>query len=148
MYNDLISRFEAIEAIASVDETNGTEKVFSGRQINTILSNIPSAAQVTSKLKKPCDSLLTGDSGERKEQKSKLEQAAEFVKGYTEWLEKLVVDSELFEWLCGDMNDPEWCEDICRYSSIQSGCLRHLYETISKTETVADPKTERGGESE
>lgn len=50
-----------------------TEKVFSGRQINTILSNIPSAAQVTSKQKKTCDSLLTGDPEDCKEQKSKLD---------------------------------------------------------------------------
>lgn len=42
------------------------------------------AEQVTGKLKKPCDSLLTGDSDECKEQKSKLE-SAETVQG--EWIE-------------------------------------------------------------
>ena len=42
-----------------------------------VLEAIPSAEaeQVTGKLKKPCDSLLTGDSDECKEQKSKLESA-------------------------------------------------------------------------
>ena len=38
-----------------------------------IIRATPSAEQVTSKLKKPCDSLLTDDSAECKEQKSKLD---------------------------------------------------------------------------
>ena len=44
------------------------------------LEAIPSAEQVTSKLKNPCDSLLTEDSADAKEQKSKLE-SAEAVQG-------------------------------------------------------------------
>lgn len=47
---------------------------------------------------------------------------------YVEWLEKLIVDAETFEWLCEDTNDKEWCEDNCHYSSIQAECLRHLYD--------------------
>jgi hypothetical protein len=39
----LISREDAIEAIASRDETDGTVKVFTGRQVNQILSALPSA---------------------------------------------------------------------------------------------------------
>lgn len=38
---DTISRQGAIEAIASKDETDGTEKVFTGRQVNKILSELP-----------------------------------------------------------------------------------------------------------
>jgi len=41
--SDLISREDAIEAIASRDETDGTVKVFTGRQVNQILSALPSA---------------------------------------------------------------------------------------------------------
>ena len=42
--SDLISRADAIEAIASRDETDGTVKVFTGQEINEILSVLPSAA--------------------------------------------------------------------------------------------------------
>lgn len=45
--SDLISREDAIEAVASVDETNGTVKVFTGRQVNGILSALPSAEAET-----------------------------------------------------------------------------------------------------
>ena len=44
--------------------------------------------------------------------------SAEAVQGYTEWLEKIIVDAETFEWLCEDTNDKEWCEENCHYSSI------------------------------
>ena len=57
--------------------------------------------------------------------------SAEALQGYTEWLEKIIVDAETFEWLCEDTNDKEWCEENCHYSSIQAECLRHLYE-VSK----------------
>lgn len=40
--SDLISRADAIEAIASRDETDGTVKVFTGREVNEILSALPS----------------------------------------------------------------------------------------------------------
>ena len=54
------------------------------------------------------------------------------VQGYTEWLEKIIVDNEgANEWLCEDTPDLGWCEDRCHYSSIQVECLRHLYE-VSK----------------
>lgn len=55
--------------------------------------------------------------------------SADAVQGYTEWLEKIIVDSETFEWLCEDTTDKEWCEKNCKYDSIQAECLRHLYET-------------------
>ena len=57
--------------------------------------------------------------------------SAETVHGYTEWLEKNIVEAETFEWLCEDTTDEEWCEKNCKYSSIQAECLRHLYE-VSK----------------
>ena len=40
---DLISRADAIEAVASADETNGTVKVFSGFEVIDILKELPSA---------------------------------------------------------------------------------------------------------
>lgn len=45
--DDLISRQDAIEAIASRDETNGTVKVFTGRQVNEILESLPTAEPKT-----------------------------------------------------------------------------------------------------
>ena len=41
--SDLISRADAIEIIASHDETNGTEKVCTGREITDLLASLPSA---------------------------------------------------------------------------------------------------------
>ena len=60
--------------------------------------------------------------------------------GYVEWLEKLIVDSETFEWLCEDTNDREWCEKNCNYSSIQAECLRHLYKDKPSAEAVPQLK--------
>lgn len=58
--------------------------------------------------------------------------SADAEQGYTEWLEKIIVDNEgANEWLCEDTQDMEWCEKNCHYSSIQAECLRHLYE-VSK----------------
>ena len=45
--SDLISRADAIEAIASRDETDRTVKVFTGREVNEILSALPSADVVS-----------------------------------------------------------------------------------------------------
>lgn len=56
---------------------------------------------------------------------------AEARQGYTEWLEKIIVEAETIVWPCEDTNDKEWCENNCHYSSIQAECLRHLYE-VSK----------------
>lgn len=39
--NDLISRAAAIEEIARRDTTNGTVKVYSGLEVNAILSDLP-----------------------------------------------------------------------------------------------------------
>ena len=54
--------------------------------------------------------------------------SAKAVQGYTEWLEKIIVEAETYEWLCEDTTDKEWCEKNCNYASIQAECLRHLYE--------------------
>ena len=47
--SELISRADAIEAIASRDETDGTVKVFTGREVNEILSALPSTEPKTGK---------------------------------------------------------------------------------------------------
>ena len=62
--SDLISRADAIEAVREVVIDNDAVEA---------LKALPSAEQVTSKLNNPCDSLLTDDSAECKEQKSKLD---------------------------------------------------------------------------
>lgn len=86
---DLISRADAIEAVCDVvmDEFN-TSATWGYDVAEKALSALPSAEQVTGKLKKPCDSLLTGDSDECKEQKSKLE-SAEAVQGWIPCSERL-----------------------------------------------------------
>ena len=43
---DLISRAEAIEEIARRDTTNGTVKVYSGIEVNAILSDLPAVDAV------------------------------------------------------------------------------------------------------
>lgn len=53
------------------------------------------------------------------------------VSDYAKWLEDIIVKAETLEWLCEDTNDKEWCDENCRYKSIQAECLRHLYE-VSK----------------
>ena len=55
--DDLISRQDAIEAIASRDETNGTVKVFTGRQVNEILASLPAADRPRGEWI-PCDERL------------------------------------------------------------------------------------------
>lgn len=74
---DLISRADAIEAVenlqteqwidSDIDYNNGLESAVAE------IKALPSAEQVTSKLKNPCDSLLKADSESCKEQKSKLD---------------------------------------------------------------------------
>lgn len=72
------------------------------------------------------------DDGQKMMDRIKALPSADAEKGYTEWLEKIIVDNEgANEWLCEDTPDMEWCEKNCHYSSIQAECLRHLYE-VSK----------------
>lgn len=82
--SDYISRADAIEAVAEewLSEASAESPYVNDNDIDRyrelaeeLFSDIPSAEQVASKLKKPCDSLLTDDSAECKEQKSKLESA-------------------------------------------------------------------------
>lgn len=76
--SDYISRADAIEAVCewgTNEERKGnlTATMVSVKQcVADILFALPSAEQVTGKLKKPCDSLLTDDKDGSKEQKSKL----------------------------------------------------------------------------
>ena len=67
---DLISRQDAINAVENTDCELTTKD---WEELTGALKSLPSAEQVTGKLKNPCDSLLTDDSGVRKEQKSKLD---------------------------------------------------------------------------
>ena len=77
--NDVINRADAIKAVAehfSFDD--GCSNIYKDIDYykgiaEHILKNVPSAKQVTSKLKNHCDSLLTEESNGSKEQKSKLD---------------------------------------------------------------------------
>ncbi len=80
---DLISRADAIEAVRLESAKRGSL----GRgDILNVLSALPSAEQVTSKLNNHCNSLLTDESNGSKEHKSKLDlisraEAIEELKG-------------------------------------------------------------------
>ena len=123
---DLISRDDAIR------ELNGACSNWEDdAKVQEIVMALPSAEAVSRKAKccpiaETCMSIDCPVSSEYIGRPS-----AEAVQGYTEWLEKIIVDAETFEWLCEDTTDKEWCEDNCHYSSIQAECLRHLYE-VSK----------------
>ena len=73
--SDLISRADAIEAVE-----NNSYGMGSRASVKAIKA-LPSVEQVTSKLKNPCDSLLTEDSEDSKEQKSKLDHDREWIIG-------------------------------------------------------------------
>jgi hypothetical protein len=79
---DYIKRADAIAYIDRIINS-GLGRNKSLEYIHKYISSLPSAEaeQVTSKLKKPCDSLLTDDSAECKEQKSKLEHDREWIIG-------------------------------------------------------------------
>ena len=66
---DLINRADAIEAVFAVSRRVPTMAI----RAKYALESLPSAEHVTGKLKNPCDSLLTEDNAECKEQKSKLD---------------------------------------------------------------------------
>lgn len=87
---DLISRADAIGAVRKLIEepskyytqyNNGIEDSVKA------LSALPSAEQVTGKLKNPCDSLLKDDSEDSKEQKSKLDliSRGDLISDLEEW---------------------------------------------------------------
>ena len=64
---DTIARQDAIEAIASKDETDGTEKVFTGRQVNKILSELPpSKPKKYTRTILECTKILKGEVDEGK----------------------------------------------------------------------------------
>ena len=69
---DLISRADAMGAVQDHFNADGFKGYDDGQKFMDRIKALPSAEQVTGKLKNPCDSLLTEDSDERKGQKSKL----------------------------------------------------------------------------
>ena len=121
--DDLIRRADAIEALEAnkSDWDNDYNRPIE-KDIQS-LKALPSAEAVSreeyDQLEALYDAIRIYDS------------SAEAVQGYTEWLEKNIVEAETFEWLCEDATDKEWCEKNCKYASIQAECLRHLYE-VSK----------------
>ncbi len=83
--DDLISRADAIEAVCrdcTIERKDKCKEEGYCYEVQN-LKALPSAdaEQVTSKLNKPCDSLLKSDSAECKEQKSKLEHDREWIIG-------------------------------------------------------------------
>ena len=73
--SDYISRADAMGAVRKciVESELLADWNKAMESAQELLSALPSAKQVTSKLKKPCDSLLTDDNDDSKEQKSKLD---------------------------------------------------------------------------
>ena len=150
--SDLISRQDAIDAI----ELSMTAFVFDEMTIKEVLKEIADNTKeiAISRIKHLPSADAKGDLIRRADiqyhtqlepmgngQYSDVEVAykddidalpsADAVHGYTEWLEKIIVEAETFEWLCEDTPCKEWCDENCHYSSIQAECLRHLYE-VSK----------------
>lgn len=113
---DLISRADAIDAVTDIQDGSGQRYYLAVSLVDKIRS-LPSAV---------CDDCIWTVCNYNKVDWDT--PSAEAEQGYTQWLEKIIVDAETFEWLCEDTNDKEWCEENCHYSSIQAECLRHLYE--------------------
>ena len=87
--SDLISREKAIESMELESAKEGAYGYIDIKSAVETLESLPSAEQVTSKLKNPCDSLLTDDSADSKEQKSKLDlisraEVIKAIKGHDE----------------------------------------------------------------
>jgi rubrerythrin len=72
---DLISRADAIEAVASADETNGTIKVFSGLEIIDMLNALPSADTVSREFYEATIKVNHGLAKENIELKEQIESA-------------------------------------------------------------------------
>ena len=70
---DLISRTDAMGAVQDHFNADGFKGYDDGQKMMDRIKALPSAEQVTGKLKNPDDSLLTADSEACKEQKSKLD---------------------------------------------------------------------------
>ena len=89
---DLISRADLIAQLEEwkKNPNNDDSSVDMVNHFIGIIKAQPSAEQVTSKLKNPCDSLLTEDSEDSKEQKSKLDliSRAELIKHFKTFNEK------------------------------------------------------------
>ena len=79
----LISKDDAMGAVQDHFNANGFKGYDDGQKMMDRIKALPSAdaEQVTGKLKKPCDSLLTEESNGSKEQKSKLEHDREWIIG-------------------------------------------------------------------
>ena len=107
---DLISRADAIRAVAehfSFDD--GCSNIYKDIDyykgiaehiLKNVPSALPSAEQVTGKLKNPCDSLLKSDSYECKEQKSKLD---------------LISRADAIEAVCEDCEWERKCHEECTH---------------------------------
>lgn len=119
--SDYISRADAIEALEKVHNDAKVWEVKCGvSEALHALEALPSADAVE------VDRTSEWVAVRREEYEDLIADAEQ---GYTEWLEKIIVDNEgANEWLCEDTPDLGWCEDRCHYSSIQAECLRHLYE--------------------
>lgn len=142
--SDLISRADAIEAVREVVIDNDAVEALKAlpsaniiefdftkhqpRVRNKVNDSLPSAEQVTSKLKNPCDSLLTDDKDDSKEQKSKLDliSRADAVK----FLQKFL------DGLCTPLDDDDYCKGF------DSG-VRHCMNLLDLVPSVsADIQTE------
>lgn len=93
---DLISRADAIEAVASADETNGTIKVFSGLEIIDMLNALPSADTVSREFYEATIKVNHGLAKENIELKEQIESSD---RPSGEWIKKQVFNPELDEYV-------------------------------------------------
>lgn len=122
---DLISRADAMAEFREwVKMANENGETPTWNDAVSLIGSLPSAEAKTK-----CIARINVDTEEVvtriKEEYDKV------LNGYMEWLEKIIVEAETFEWLCEDNTDEEWCLKNCNYASIQAKCLRHIYE-VSK----------------
>lgn len=110
---DLISRADAIEALRGLFDMRKSRAKVIVECFGELLNALPSAdaEQVTGKLQNPCDSLLTDDSAECKEQKSKLDLISRKVlmdrlESFCKWCKDGRLQGAEFVWDCIVPNVP------------------------------------------
>lgn len=108
---DTISRQAAIEAVASRDETNGTVKVFTGRQVNEILAGLPF---------KTNENLIS-----RQDVMNKLKEMQDYIS---------------YKIFCAENNPTEYAEDYIRNMEQQSEGIAHVEHCILELPSVDRPK--------
>ena len=116
-HTDYISRADAIEAIMKHHDGELDQINFGLMLAKNEIQALPSAdEQVIGKLKNPCDSLLTDDSAECKEQRSKLE-SAEAIQGEWIWRTDIPIGDGRTSagYICSNCGKVSWHGNVFNY---------------------------------